>query len=70
MDQIIDKKVKLKLIGIDGNAFSILGAFSQAARREGWTPEEIKAVTDKAMSGDYDKLLGTIMAHCKHGGSR
>ena len=70
MEQIIEKKVKLKLVGLDGNAFSILGAFSHAAKREGWTPEEIKAVTTKAMSGNYHELLATIMAHCKNGGSR
>ena len=30
------KKVSLNLEGIDGNAFSIMGAFRKQARREGW----------------------------------
>ena len=57
----MNKKVKMQLIGLDGNAFSVLGAFSRNARKQGWTPEEIKAVTSEAMSGDYDHLLSTIM---------
>ncbi len=57
------KKVPLKLIGLDGNAYSVLGAFRRAATRAGWTPDEIKAVFDEAASGDYDHLLATIMDH-------
>ena len=59
------KKVKLTLLGLDGNAFSILGAFQKAARRQGWTPAEISAVISEASSGDYDHLLQTIMEHCE-----
>ena len=40
------KKVKLELVGLDGNAYSVMGAFKNAARRQGWTPEEIKTVSD------------------------
>lgn len=60
------KKVNLQLVGLDGNAFSILGAFSGAARRQGWTKEEIDAVTKNAMSKDYDHLLSTIADNCKN----
>lgn len=59
-----DKKVKLNLVGLDGNAFSLLGAFQAQARKEGWTKEEIAEVREEAMSGDYDHLLQTLMAHC------
>ena len=51
----------MQLVGLDGNAFAVLGAFQREARRQGWTPEAIKKVQDKAMSGDYDNLLSTIM---------
>lgn len=61
---MIDKKVNLSLVGIDGNAFSIMGAFSQQAKKEGWTKEEIDEVLDEAMSSDYDYLISTIMKHC------
>jgi hypothetical protein len=57
------KKVKMQLVGIDGNAFSVMGNFQQNARRQGWSNEEINEVIDKAMSGDYDNLLATIMDH-------
>lgn len=57
------KKVKLDLVGLDGNAFSLMGAFKQAARRQGWTPDEIKVVLDDCMTGDYDHLLCTLMDH-------
>ena len=57
------KKVKLQLVGLDGNAYSVMGAFKRAARRQGWTDPEIKAVLDEAMSGDYDHLLATILKH-------
>jgi hypothetical protein len=59
----ITKKVSMQLVGIDGNAFSIMGAFSSNARRQGWTSEEIKSVLDEAMSGDYNHLLATIASN-------
>jgi hypothetical protein len=58
------KKVKLKMVGLDGNAFSILGAFRRQAIKENWTKEEIKEVTDQAMSSDYSHLISTIANHC------
>lgn len=62
------KRVRLKLVGLDGNAFALLGAFSSQARREGWTDAEIDAVCDEAMAGDYDHLLATLAAHCVNDG--
>jgi hypothetical protein len=60
----MNKRIKLNLVGLDGNAFSIMGAFKRQARKEGWTDEEIRKVLEKAMSGDYNHLLATIAAHC------
>ncbi len=59
------KKVNLELVGLDGNAFSLMGAFRKQARKEKWTPEEIKGVLDECQSGDYNHLLQTLMAHCE-----
>lgn len=64
MAQQVDKTVKLDLVEINGNAFAIMGAFQQQARREGWTKEEIDLVLDEARSGDYDHLLQTIISYC------
>lgn len=57
------KKVKLSLVGLNGNAYSLMGAFQRQARREGWLPEEIKSVLDQCMAGDYDHLLRVLLAH-------
>lgn len=59
------KKVKLRLVGLNGNAFSLMGAFQSRAKDEGWTDAEIKTVLDEAMSGDYDHLLYTLATHCE-----
>ena len=61
----MNKKIKLELCGLDGNAFALLGAFAHQARREGWTPEEIDAVRQEAKSGNYDHLIATLSAHCE-----
>lgn len=55
------EKPKLKLVGEDGNAFSILGRARSAARKAGWSKEEIDAFTEKATSGDYNNVLATCM---------
>lgn len=61
----VTKKIQLNLAGLDGNAFSLLGAFRNQARKEHWTKEEIEEVIREAMSGDYNHLLVTLSAHCK-----
>jgi hypothetical protein len=53
--------VKMTLVGKDGNAFSLMGAFQSEARKQGWTKEEIQKVLDECMKGDYDHLLRTLM---------
>ena len=65
MATITKKKVTLELVGLDGNAILLMGAFARQARLEGWTREEINAVLDDAKSGDYDNLLRVLMEHCE-----
>lgn len=60
-------KVILKLEGLDGNAFNLLGAFRLAAKRQGWSQEEISAVCAEAMAGNYDHLLQTLIKHTEPG---
>jgi len=62
---MITKQVKLKLVGLDGNAFSLMGAFQQKARRDGWTQEEVSEVLNECTKGDYNHLLRTLMTYCK-----
>lgn len=61
-----DKKVKGTLVGCDSNAFSIMGYFMKLARKEGWTPDEIKEVIDEAKDGDYNHLIATIDARMEN----
>jgi hypothetical protein len=56
-------KVRMRLVGEDGNAFAIMGRFRRAARDAGWSAEEISDVLEEAMAGDYDHLLATMMEH-------
>jgi len=39
MKKIIEKTINLNLIGVNGNAFMIIGVFRRQAQKEGWTPE-------------------------------
>jgi hypothetical protein len=57
------EKVRLQLVGLDGNAFSLLGTFRRAARQQGWSEEKVQAVCDEATAGNYDHLLATLMRH-------
>ena len=55
----------IQVVGLfdNGNAFAILGKAQRAARKGGWTPEQIDAFLTEAKSGDYDHLLQTTMKH-------
>ena len=57
-------KPKVKLVGLDGNAFSILGRAVNAMRKEGWTKEKIDEFRGEAMSGSYNYLITTVMKYC------
>ena len=64
MEKLVDKTVHLDLYGLDGNAFFLMGSFQKAARRQGWTQEEISRVMNEAKSGDYDHLVQTLITYC------
>jgi len=65
VENLVGKRVELDLVGLDGNAFALMGYFRRAARREGWTPEEIDKVVKEATSNDYNHLLMVLMEHTK-----
>ena len=54
-------KIKVKLVGNDGNAFAILGAVIKAMRKANLPTKELDAFTKEATSGDYNNLLATCM---------
>jgi hypothetical protein len=53
--------ISVTLSGIDGNAFSIMGAVTKAMRRAGVSKEEQDQYFKEATAGDYDQLLATTM---------
>jgi hypothetical protein len=55
-------KPKVKLIGMDGNAFAILGKVQAALEKAGQVAEA-EAFFNEATSGDYDHLLQTAMRY-------
>ena len=57
-----EKKIKVKLLGKDGNAFFILGTVSRELKRAGKKAEADEYLKE-AMSGDYDHLLATTMKY-------
>jgi hypothetical protein len=58
-----ETKLTVKLIGQDGNAFSIMGMVKQALRRAGADKEYIDKYLSEAMSGDYNHLLVVSMEY-------
>ena len=50
-------KKEYSLIGVNGNAFSIMGYVRQAMKETGFTKDEIEAYIKDATSGNYDHLL-------------
>ena len=58
------KFVKLTLVGLDDNAFSLMGEFRYRAQKQDWTDAEIDKVIEECESSDYQHLLATLQAHC------
>ncbi len=56
-------KPTVKLIGQDGNAFSIMGNIKRALKRAGADKEYIDKYISEATSGDYDHLLTVSMKY-------
>ena len=56
-------KPTVKLIGQDGNPFSVMGLVKKALRRAGADKEYIDKYLNAATSGDYDHLLAVSMEY-------
>jgi len=64
-------KKKYSLVGIDGNAFYIMGYVQKAMKESGFDKEEISQYISSATSGDYNNLLCVSMDmidKCNQGG--
>lgn len=58
-----NKKVKVKLVGEEGNAFSILSRVVEAMKKANWSKEEISQYQKEAIVGDYYNLLRVTMKY-------
>ena len=45
------------LVGINGNAFNIMGYIAKSMKEKDLSEKEISAYREKVMSGDYNNLL-------------
>ena len=53
---------KYSLVGVDGNAFAIMGYTARALRRSGH-PDMVQCMYERAESGDYDNLIRVCMKY-------
>jgi len=60
-----EKKPKVKLVGTDGNVFSLIGKCSGAMRQAGVPKETISEFNSKVFSAEsYDHALRIMMEYC------
>ena len=53
---------RFSLVGVDGNAFSVMGYTARALKRSGH-PDLVDKMHEEATSGDYDNLLSVCMEY-------
>ena len=54
--------MKYCLVGVDGNAFAVMGYVVRAMKEVGYCKQEIDDYLTRAKSSDYDNLLCESMA--------
>lgn len=45
------------LVGVDGNAYALMGYTARAMKDVGFSKDDINAMYDEAKSGDYNNLI-------------
>ena len=65
VNKCTDKKVTLEFADINGGAVSLMWAFRQQAKKEGWSKEEINCVLRECRSSNYRHLLQTLREYSK-----
>ena len=55
------EKPVVKLVGMDSNAFFIIGIVKKALKKAGADQEYIDKYIAEAMAGDYDNVLAVTM---------
>ena len=52
---------RYSLVGVDGNAYCVMGYTARAMLREGFSQKEVDEMYKKAQSSDYNNLLCVCM---------
>nr|DAX91034.1 MAG TPA: hypothetical protein [Caudoviricetes sp.] len=60
-DEVKYPEIHIQLVGLDGNAFFILGRCLQAMRKAGLSQEERDSFHKEATSVNYDHLIAICM---------
>lgn len=62
--ELIEKNGKAPgtLIGVDGNAFAVIGYVQGQLNRNGWSRTETQVVVNEMMAGTYENVLATGMS--------
>jgi len=63
MSDVKYPEVKFQLVGVNSNAFGIMGAAQKAAKKAGLTEEQIEEYLTEAMSGDYNNVITTTLKY-------
>ncbi len=59
----LPQKPTVHLLGNDGHALAIIGQCQRVCRKAGLDSGQWKVIIADMMSGDYDNLFPTAMAH-------
>jgi hypothetical protein len=59
------EKPEVRLVGMDGNAFAIMGRCASALKRAGVPANVVTEYRERSMSGDYDNLLSVACEYCE-----
>jgi len=65
MEPVKIKRPKVKLTGIDGNVFVIIGRVMNTLKKANWTEVERREVMDEMKKGDYNHVLQVAMKVCE-----
>ena len=60
-----NSKPKLKLVGTDGNAFSIIAKLIDCLRHNGYSHKQLEEIRKEATSGDYNNVIATACKYCE-----
>lgn len=65
MGNLVNRKLNTTLVGVNGNAYTLMAHFQQTARRQGWKQGEIDLVLEEARKSDYGHLVATLDDYCE-----